>query len=414
MTVEGHAGRVLAVTSAVPYTEVDEAFVQDELTEMVRQGLGLIVVPMRLRLSDPNAAAQVSGLATATLAEPLLSRAVVAGALRTLARRPGRSLRALAAVVRATSGRRNLKVNAISLLKALWLADVVRSRRITHVHAYWLSHTATAAWVAASIERVAWSATGYRWDIDAANALVPKFRTAQFIRCADELGLAQLDALATSIEGACPVVLVRTGVTLPPPDRWSGAPISSRVLVCPAAFVEKKGHAILVEAFHALRSGDPAVRLELFGDGPLREMIEGRLRELGDLDAVTFHGFVPLGELRSFLLDRRPVCVLPSRPAADGQDEGIPVTLIEAMACGSPVVSTHAGAIDHLVADGCGLLVEPGDATALADAIRQTIDDPDGSEERCRAAYRRVRAEFDLEETTRRMIDLMTAPPAGR
>ena len=69
----GEAERLLAVTSAAPYTASDEAFVQDELTEMVRQGVDLTVVPMRLRLADANTQARASGLVAVTLAEPLLS-----------------------------------------------------------------------------------------------------------------------------------------------------------------------------------------------------------------------------------------------------------------------------------------------------------------------------------------------------
>ena len=85
----GHAGRVLAVTSAAPYTASDEAFVQDELTEMVRQGVDLTVVPMRLRLADANTQSRASGLAAEILAEALLSPTILWGAMRTLARRPG-------------------------------------------------------------------------------------------------------------------------------------------------------------------------------------------------------------------------------------------------------------------------------------------------------------------------------------
>ena len=407
MTRAPRGFRLLAVSSTVPYSVAEEAFVQDELTEMVRQEVDLTVVPMRLRLAHANAAARASGLADATLAEPLVSGSVLRGALRTVARRPGRSLRALGAVARSTRGLRNIGVNASSVVKALWLADIVRRRRISHVHAYWLSHTATAALVAAQIEGVPWSATAYRWDIDAANALRPKLTTARFIRCADELGERQLMAIAASMGRASPVVLVRTGVVLPSPDAWLDTPIAARTLVCPAAFVEKKGHAVLFEAFRALRSAQPAMELHLFGDGPLRTRIEQQVRDLDLLDGVRFHGFVPLEELRTFMISRRPICVLPSHPGADGQDEGIPVTLIEAMACGAPVVSTRTGAIAHLVSDGCGLLVPPADAAALQRAILEVGDDVEAADRRCRAAFERVRREFDLRETTRRMIDLM-------
>ena len=317
-----------------------------------------------------NDAATVSGLDRVTVAQPLVSRRILRGALRTAVRQPRRAAGALFTVARFTRGWRNIGVNVSTALKALWLADIVHRRHITHIHAYWLSHTSTAALVAALIERVPWSATAYRWDIDAANALLPEAAAPRvFVRCADELGERQLTTIAGSIGGTSPIVMVRTGVVFPPVAAWADTPIAPRTLICPGAFVEKKGHAVLVEAFAALRAAESAMELHLFGVGPLRGQVEQQLRDLGALGAVRFHGAVALDELRSFMLTRRPICVLASRQAADGQVEGIPVTLVEAMACGSPIVSTRTGAIPHLVLDGCGLLVPPDDAVALQRAI---------------------------------------------
>jgi glycosyltransferase involved in cell wall biosynthesis len=178
-------------------------------------------------------------------------------------------------------------------------------------------------------------------------------------------------------------------------------------LVCPAAFVEKKGHAILLEAFRSLLDHSSAMELHLFGEGPLRNQIVDQVRQLSLGDAVRFHGFVPLDQLRAFMIANRPICVLASHLGADGQDEGIPVTLIEAMACGAPVVATRTGAIEHLVSGDAGRLVPPADPVALECAIREVAGDVAASADRCRTAYERVREEFDLSRTTGRMIDLM-------
>jgi lipopolysaccharide/colanic/teichoic acid biosynthesis glycosyltransferase/glycosyltransferase involved in cell wall biosynthesis len=406
--VSPEAPLVVAVTASVPFSDHEEAFVQDELTAVLLTGAALLVVPMRTHRPDPNQAARTSGLADHTRGLPLLSPRILAGALTTLARRPRRSLRAVTGALLQSGGLRNLGVNLLSVPKALWLAGVVRRTGAAHLHAYWLSHTATAAMVAAEIEGIPWSGTGYRWDIDIANALPAKLRSAAFVRCADELGLGRLTAAAATVAEAAPVVLIRTGVALPDRSAWSDHPVQPLVLACPAAFVEKKGHAVLVRAVRQLVDDHPGIRLHFFGDGPLRSDIERQVEEAGFGSSATFHGTVPLEEFRGFLRQHRPTCVLPSIRTADGQEEGIPVTLVEALANGAPVVSTRSGSIETLILDGCGLLVTPGDAEALAAALAEVMDDPAAAAHRCDTGYKRLLDEFDLEDTAGRMVALQT------
>jgi glycosyltransferase involved in cell wall biosynthesis len=410
--------RVIAVTASVPFSTDEEAFVQDELAEMYRQGLSLSIFPMRRRSVEPNEPARKSGLADVVVGERLVSRAIVAGALRTVGRQPRRSLSAIASALRASHGRRNFLVNASSGLKALWLAGQVDRLNARHLHAYWLSHTSTTAMIAAKIAGITWSATGYRWDIDADNALDLKLSTASFIRCADELGERQLRQAALRIPDACPIYLVRTGVPIPPTAAWSSTRVGTTVICCAAAFVEKKGHAVLLSAFKEVRRRRPAMELHLFGDGPLRDAITAQVRDLGLVGVVILHRVVPLEDLRSFLRTRRPIYVQPSIQASDGQQEGIPVTLIEAMANGAPVVSTRSGSIASLILDNCGLLVPPKDAAALAEALVATAEDPVAAHHRCLDAVARLKGDFDLFDTAARMQQLVRAaaspPSAGR
>ncbi len=401
---------VVSVTASVPFSDHEEAFVQDELTAMLDAGASVLVVPMRMHRAHANDAARDSGLDARTLALPLVSLQIITGAVSTLFRRPLRSAAAVRTVLLRSGGARNLGVNLGSLPKALWLAGVVRRTRAAHVHAYWLSHTATAAMVAAGIEGIPWSGTGYRWDIDAANALPAKLATAAFIRCADELGQQRLGEAAATVPRAAPIVLVRTGVALPDPSEWCGRPLQPHILACPAAFVEKKGHSFLLRAARRLRDRHPGIEVHLFGDGPLRRDIEVQARDLGLMGCTTLHGTVPLEEFRGFLRHQRPTCVLPSIRTADGQEEGIPVTLVEALANGAPVVSTRSGSIETLVLDGCGLLVDPADVDALAGALADVIENPAAAAGRCDKGYQRLVDEFDLDGTARHMLELQSAP----
>jgi glycosyltransferase involved in cell wall biosynthesis len=102
--------------------------------------------------------------------------------------------------------------------------------------------------------------------------------------------------------------------------------------------------------------------------------------------------------------------VLASVVSADGKREGIPVSLMEAMATGLPVVATRIAGIPELVVDGStGRLVEPGNSVALARAIRAILEDPPGSGALAVAAREKVRAEFTLAECVRRLASEIDA-----
>ena len=110
--------------------------------------------------------------------------------------------------------------------------------------------------------------------------------------------------------------------------------------------------------------------------------------------------------LRAFLRERRPIVVLPSIRADDGQEEGIPVVLIEAMANSCPVVSTSTGSIPDLVLEGCGWLVADRDADALREALEDAVTRPEHTAEVVVRARARVAGEFDRDVSAMRLAEL--------
>jgi glycosyltransferase involved in cell wall biosynthesis len=137
------------------------------------------------------------------------------------------------------------------------------------------------------------------------------------------------------------------------------------LVLTPARLTDQKG---LPHLLHAVASLDD-VFLAVAGDGPDRDELEALAADLGLTERIVF-----LGHRRDVpaLLAAADVVVLPSLW------EGLPLALLEAMASGTPVISTRVGGIPELIVSGCnGLLVEPGDSAALAAAIRELLDDRD-------------------------------------
>ena len=207
------------------------------------------------------------------------------------------------------------------------------------------------------------------------------------------------DAVVTLTEGARRDLAENFGVPEHKLARMSAnAVIDSSVAVAPEAKREpglivsvgrlspEKDHATLIRAFAKL---DPAWRLEIAGEGPLRDVLQSLIRELGIADRVTLTGFIadPFSVFR-----RAELAVSSSRY------EGFGNAIVEALACGTPVVATDCPyGPREILSDGrYGLLVPPGDPDALAKAIAQAMSaPPDRAAFRARASLHTVSCAAD-------------------
>jgi glycosyltransferase involved in cell wall biosynthesis len=157
-----------------------------------------------------------------------------------------------------------------------------------------------------------------------------------------------------------------------------------------------KGHDYLLDALKFLRAQFSQLHLMVVGDGPCRAHLERRTGELGLGDIVSYVGNQDNVEQWLATFD---IFVLPSYG-----DEGVPQGIMQAMACGLPVVSTPVGAIrEAVVHDTTGLLVPPRDSTALAQAISCLLHDPNLRSRFSRAALQYARENFGIDQ----MLDQM-------
>ncbi len=387
--------RIIYVTSSLPYGP-GEAFIIPEIQELKRQGHEVLLVPMYPRGAVFHEEAKT--LRACTHTEPLLSWEIMRAALRILALAPLKALSVLALLWRSGS-LRILAKNLVVYPKGLWLASMAREWQAEHIHAHWATTTATMALVAGELAGVPWSFTAHRWDIAENNLIALKARRAAFARAIDRPGAQELAALA-NLPNWEPYV-IHMGVALPPTTgrgRASAASDAFRAVMA-ANFVEKKGHVYLVEAVRLLRGRGVRVRVDLAGDGPLRAAIERKVRDYGLEEEVKFLGPVPherlMAQLQAGAWD---LMVLPSIEAQAGVREGIPVSLMEAMSCGIPVISTNTGGIPELLGEGAGVLVPPKDPPALAEAIDRLSRGPALRQQVAEAGRQRVHQSFNLGE----------------
>jgi colanic acid/amylovoran biosynthesis glycosyltransferase len=157
-----------------------------------------------------------------------------------------------------------------------------------------------------------------------------------------------------------------------------------------ARLTEKKGIEYAIRAVARARESHPDLRYDIVGTGPLRESLVALARELGVSDAVTFHGGRGQDFVRE-LLEQSHLFLLPSVTASNGDAEGAPLSLVEAQACGLPVLSTmHAGIPEAVPAGASRFLAPERDVDTLATRLSELLEHPERWPEIGRAGRRHV------------------------
>jgi glycosyltransferase involved in cell wall biosynthesis len=178
------------------------------------------------------------------------------------------------------------------------------------------------------------------------------------------------------------------------------------MLLCVGSLIEKKGHDVLLRACALLKERGIRFECRIAGDGPLKEALMAEARSLGVEDSTVFAGACDQETVRS-LYEQARVFALPSVYASNGDLDGIPVVLMEAMAAGVPCVSTRVSGIPELIESPKeGILVEEKDPAALADAIDLLLKDGALRERIVRAARAKVEREFNLNKSADQLAEL--------
>ena len=328
---------------------------------------------------------------------------------RTIGRRPRTMAGIVARLVGDTWRRPTFLLKDLVLLPRICrVAASVRAGGSTHVHAHFATHGGFAAWAIGRLTGLPYSIVAHGSDVHRHQAmLATKVAEAAFVATVSHFNRSViLDACGPDV--ADRVHVVRVGVDLSSIRSTALRPVPPvPTVVCVGTLHEVKGQRHLVDAIGLLAEQGREVRAELIGDGPDRDDLHQRIRRAGVDHLVELVGPLPHDAV---LAHHREVdlIVTPSVPSRDGRREGLPAVIIEAMACGLPVVASDLAGISELVEhERSGLLVPPGDAVALAEAIDRLLSDADLREQVRANALERVRAEFSVAETAGRMVELM-------
>ena len=358
------------------FPSVSETFILREILALERKGF--VILPLALSRERPKVVHQAAKQHSerAIYAPPVLSLRCAISQLIALLQYPGGYLVALRlALGRMLQHPRQAKEMLASLWRAGYFA-VRMSRRIRHVHGHFAGPTTTVAWLLAVITGRSYSFSTHASDLftGQAIALGLKIAEAEFVTACTEYARQWLVKRHRLVaEGK--LHLVYHGID-PNQFKPSDQPPSSPPLILSVGrLVEKKGFPYLLQAASILQSRGADFRLVIVGDGPMRSDLVRMAAGLQLRERVEFVGALTQRELRG-LYQQADLFALASVVAADGDRDGLPNVLLEALAMGIPTVASDISAIPELIEhQKTGLLAESGDPSDLADKLEMALYD---------------------------------------
>jgi len=400
--------RLVVVSSLFP--EPNETFVVRELAELRRRGFQLTIFSLRPR---PAVVADVEARALLDLVNYPPSRVVevLGRAVGTLLYAPVPALRAigrgLGDVVRAAA-------TPVLALKQLAILPLVLgyARRLPappfRLHAHFASMPTTAIRILAAFSGQTYGFTAHAWDIhvpENKRQLPVRIAGADLVVTCTAFNQGVLTGLARTAADGAKVMLSYHGLDLA--GYVPGEAREPDLIVGGASLTEKKGLHHLIAACARLRERGVPFRCLLIGEGPDRPRLEAQLRATGLEDRIRLTGQLPHREVVGHLA-RAAVMAHPSVVDRKGSMDGIPNTILEAMAVGTPVIASALSGIPEVVVpERTGLLVEPGDEPALADALERLLCDG-ALRQRLGAAGRALVLErFDVERNVGRLATVL-------
>jgi len=320
--------------------------------------------------------------------------------------RIGQGLRILVSDMRQLSSVHTQIKLCFQFLAAINLAQGLIKNSISHVHVHFAHVPAQVAMYASVMTGIPFTITSHANDIFERGLLLQQKaeRSAKFFTISDyNLAFLKDQGVSESRLG-----IVRCGVSLNYKRKVPNLQSDKRSLVIGSLgrLVEKKGMDVLLQTLAALIADYPQwdISLRIAGDGPLKAVLQQQAKMLGIVDHVRFDGALQHSQVGDWL-DQLDLFVLACKVDVNGDMDGIPVVLMEAMSQSVPVVTTRLSGIPELVISGTtGYLAEQGDVGSLKSAISQLLDNRECLDEITAHALQHVADEFSLESNVNRLV----------
>jgi colanic acid/amylovoran biosynthesis glycosyltransferase len=419
--VPAPTGQTLEEQAPIAYVmsrwpKLTETFILYEVLAVEALGQRVELFPL-LHHREPISHPEALQLGARAHYQPFLSRAILASQVDAIRHRPRAYFGALAALVRGTLGSANYLFGGLAIFpKVVHMARQMEALGIRHIHCHFSNHPAAAGFLIHRLTGIPYSFVAHGSDLHVDRHMLDrKVAEAAFVVAISRDNLEEIvEEVGDWARARVDVIHCGVDTARLRPRREPRPAEAPFTILSIGTLHEVKGQQILVEACRLLRDRGVALRCRLIGDGEDEGLLRDRIAAAGLDGIVSLDGRRTRDEVIAAIGDS-DLLVTPSVVARDGKREGIPVVLMEAMSCGLPVVASRLSGIPELVEHEVeGLLVPPGDAHALADAIERLHADAGLRERMGAAARRRIEQEFDLATNARTILDQIAASAATR
>lgn len=289
-------------------------------------------------------------------------------------------------------------------LRTVFLLAVIKKQRVTHIHAHFGAGGAHMAMIISEFTGIPFSFTTHAFDIfrnDTDYSLLHrKIEKAQWVRCTYQYNKNFFLKLYNNIPQN-KYHIIHLAV-----DIKKYASVTKRThenfhILSVSNLVEKKGIEFMVKACRILKDRGYKFIYTMIGDGPERERLDAMVNSFGLKDTIIMKGNLPNHDLIKHF-EITDVFALPCIVAHNGDMDGIPTALMEAMVAGIPTISTRVSGIPELIQDKeTGLLVNEKNEFELAEAIEKIMKDPLLAERLAKQGREKVRRDFNIEYTAK-------------
>lgn len=395
------------------YPKISETFILNEILELERQGVKLHLLSLR-PCPDVKSHPDVSKVQAPVTYIPLLRQnkeyslerfqQLMSAQLYWLQNFPDRSWQAFEFY-------KTQSLEWEDFLQATFLAKTLSDLRITHVQVHFANLPTAIVEVAQYLYPFTFNIFAHAKDIylTPSEDLNRRIDKAEFVLTCTGFNAQYLREMS---ESDTSIHLSYHGLNLErfTPRRSSTDPTEAQsvpLMLSVGRFCEKKGFPYLLQACAELKQAGHAFECMIVGYGEMRSQLETMIQDWGLTDVVTLPGKKTQDELVE-LYNRASLFVLPCLVTDDGDRDGIPNVLLEAMAMELPVVSTDISGIAELVKDQCnGFLVPEKDADALTQALSKLLENPELRQQFGKQGRQKVLQQFNLEKNVAEIRELL-------
>ncbi|UCC53236.1 MAG: glycosyltransferase [Anaerolineaceae bacterium] len=395
--------RVAYVLGTFP--QLTQTFVTREIFWIRVNGIEVQIFSLR-HPSSPPTDEQVTELLPMVHYSRSLSISLLAAQFYFLFRSPRRYLRALGKVISFTYCEPRILLRAlVDFPKSVHFARQMHELEVEHVHAHFVTLAAISASVISELLGVTYSIHAHAVGLfkrdpqdvrrqleDASRVItISTYHRAHIAELCDGISVEDVDVVYCSLETE----------RFRPVSKTNGDGPFRMMSV--GRLIEKKGFEYLIEACALLVNSGQDLQCKIAGAGPLQESLQARIDHQGLQKQVRLLGAVNQDKILE-LYQESEAFVLACVVGQDGNQDGLPVVLVEAMSCGLPVISTPvAGITDLIQPEETGLLVEQRNSLELAEAIEGLIGDEKRREKLGERARQKVEADFQVQQSTSRL-----------